>query len=469
MEEGGNIIRIIGGESNHIAKEIDIRATEGSVTFTAAESVKMYSTDGKVIYGDYVSRYDFIPFISLEKNDSIFKITETKQCNNISAVITDTYKAKSEQIIKFRATIAKQDLVSLVFKIEQGNSEAKDPDGNIWVKYTFGNGKSKEDALGLKKYGDTIPLTIMSNCIMIDFYFQDNYTDFFDRAGSVLTKENCGRIAIDKCFCGRDLTIEELKSIVTQLRKKDNIHMETQFSPNRNKLFEDKDGKVIPSDDRGRMPPNGVKVHQQEKSFYDEIGLKIFDLKYLEKIKDGDANFETFTKELNNLFNKYEINTCLRKIHFLGQAYQETLCFRLTYEKDNDSMKNYNGGSDFRGRGLIQVTHNGSYLNYYNYLNKTGEKIIVGNVFYENILKPFCKKLSTEMKYACDSAGWNWKFDGVPSVGKDINLLADKDDVLLVSRAINGNVTTPNGFENRKKYTTLLKTIMKYDECANKK
>jgi hypothetical protein len=36
-------------------------------------------------------------------------------------------------------------------------------------------------------------------------------------------------------------------------------------------------------------------------------------------------------------------------------------------------------------------------------------------------------------------------------------------------RAINGNVKIPNGLEERKKFTKILKDVMKYDECINKK
>ena len=40
---------------------------------------------------------------------------------------------------------------------------------------------------------------------------------------------------------------------------------------------------------------------------------------------------------------------------------------------------------------------------------------------------PFRKKISMEKKLVGDASGWNWKFDGVESVGKNLNLFADKD------------------------------------------
>ena len=170
---------------------------------------------------------------------------------------------------------------------------------------------------------------------------------------------------------------------------------------------------------------------------------------------------------LNNTFSKYNINTCIRKIHFLAQCYHETQRFSLTYEENNSYMKNYKGGEKFRGRGLIQLTHDYSYTDYYNFL--TGKQFkVTDKDFYEKILIPFTKKISTEIAYACDSSGWNWLLGGVPTVGKNINLLADSDDVLKVSRAINGNVTKPNGLEERNLFTKILKEVMNYDTCNKK-
>jgi predicted chitinase len=51
----------------------------------------------------------------------------------------------------------------------------------------------------------------------------------------------------------------------------------------------------------------------------------------------------------------------------------------------------------------------------------------------------------------------------------NINQYADKDDVLTVSREINGYVSVPNGFNDRKLFTEILKKVMKYETCKNKK
>ena len=259
-------------------------------------------------------------------------------------------------------------------------------------------------------------------------------------------------IGNNKCFCNRDLTSSELKDLVIRLRKGE-VYI--------------KNGRLV-RDEKGKPILKNGKKQFRDITQYDMLEDKLFHLALDEKINISEANFETFAKELNAAMKAFEITTCIRKIHFIAQCYHETQRFSLTYEKNNNYMKNYKGGPSFRGRGLIQVTHDYGYTAYYNFLNKTSYKV-TDTKFYKDILLPFTKKLSTELKYACKSAGWNWKYDGVPSVGKDINLLADKDDVLLVSRAINGNVKVPNGLEERKKFTKILKDVMKYNECINKK
>lgn len=252
-----------------------------------------------------------------------------------------------------------------------------------------------------------------------------------------------------KCYCNRDFTVDEFKNIIIELRKKEIVY------------DNGKTVKNIVRDNKGLPILKDGKKQFKERSQYEELGEKLFYLDNPEKIKE--PSFHAFTTALNNTFKKYEINTCIRKIHFLAQCYHETQRFGLSYEKDNSYMKNYEGGPQFRGRGLLQLTHDYSYTDYYNYLSNTKFKV-TDTDFYKNKLIPFTKRISTEIAYACDSSGWNWLLGGVPSVGKNINLLADGDDVLKVSRAINGNVKNPFGLEERKLFTKLMKEIMNYEK-----
>lgn len=243
------------------------------------------------------------------------------------------------------------------------------------------------------------------------------------------------------CFCSRNFSVKEFKNIVVELRKE-----------------------------------NG----------YRKLAEVLFDENRDEKIQN--ATFEDFTKNINAVFSKYEVNTCIRKIHFLAQAFHESLHFRVTYEGLNTVPDNYGGGVDFQGKGIGQLTHDYNYLEYYDYVmgasfykdryqgrNKTGESVtkfanrtndtILLDVIEE--LKIFSKRLSEEMNSACDSAGWYWWHN-------KINEFADKDDIINVSAKINNpsakNTTSSkniNGYKERNKYTNDLKEIMNYEKCIN--
>ncbi|HEX8575927.1 MAG TPA: hypothetical protein VF677_06495, partial [Flavobacterium sp.] len=172
-----------------------------------------------------------------------------------------------------------------------------------------------------------------------------------------------------------------------------------------------------------------------------------------EKINSSEANFESFTSAINKALEDYEINTCIRKIHFLAQAYHETGRFTKTYEEyPKNTVK---GGPFYRGRGLIQLTHDYNYTNLKNKLENKSK------------LEDFVPRVAKEIKLACQAAGYYWK--NIGSNTGNISQYADKDDVLTVSREVNGYVTTPTGYNERVYFTNQLKVIMKYDECENKK
>jgi len=239
------------------------------------------------------------------------------------------------------------------------------------------------------------------------------------------------------CFCNRDMTSGELKNIVIGLRK------EEVFMKN-SKLIRDTKGNAILK--------NGKKQYI-DITMYDQLHEDLFNLDYPEKINPQNANFNSFSNALNKTFKDYDINTCIRKIHFLAQCYHETQRFTITYERNPNS--NVHGGAFYRGRGLIQLTHD------YNYEKlKKALKI-------ESSLDEFVPKVAKEINFACQASGYFWKNIGAKT--GNINQYADKDDVLAVSKEINGYVEVPNGFNDRKLFTNILKKIMNYDQCKNKK
>uniref|UniRef100_UPI002269DE43 hypothetical protein n=1 Tax=unclassified Chryseobacterium TaxID=2593645 RepID=UPI002269DE43 len=204
---------------------------------------------------------------------------------------------------------------------------------------------------------------------------------------------------------------------------------------------------------------------------------------------------KAFTDQMNSMFRKFEINTCKRKIHFIGQMYLETIYFRYTYESRSSVPSNYKGGVPFQGRGMKQITHDFNYLSYYDYVNKTNftsiyekfckrdkegrikegvgecinnsssarEKGLNQN-FYEN-LKIFAKSLSQNLYHSFNSAGW------YSTIRQRKTLIAMdegfSDEVIKkVTKAINGG---DNGLAERINFTKWTKDFFKYDtKCINK-
>jgi predicted chitinase len=294
------------------------------------------------------------------------------------------------------------------------------------------------------------------------------------------------------CYCNRDFTEAEVTNIITQLRKKDDIHQEQQFHNTNNvkdPLYINDKGVLLVKKGKSGYYDLQDKFVQKEEcknykktiSKFDSLGITIFQSKRAEKIQDTDANIATFTKELNKALTAYTINTCIRKIHFLAQCYHESGRFVNTYEGLATVKSNYRGGADFQGRGLKQITHDDNYLEYYDKINgttlfkdkyrfkhKSAEgvtdymKRVAKNGFPEDFLstlKTFAKKLSTELYYACDSAGWFWDRE-------EINKLADQDNVAKITAKINGGDT---GLTERNKYANDLKIIFDYEKCSSKK
>jgi len=160
-------------------------------------------------------------------------------------------------------------------------------------------------------------------------------------------------------------------------------------------------------------------------------------------------NLDKFTPLLHELMPKYGIDTPLRQRHFLAQLLHESGSFRYVreiadgkaYEGRKDLGNTFTGyGTRFRGRGLIQVTGR------YNY-----EKCSTG-IFNDSTVLMCFPEMLEQTRYAVESACWFWKFN-------NINSLADKDDIIAVTKKINGGT---NGLEDRKKYFAGLLDLKDY-------
>ena len=200
-----------------------------------------------------------------------------------------------------------------------------------------------------------------------------------------------------------------------------------------------------------------------------------------EQIKHGYPNskpdvVKALVNSLDTLGEKYGLNTPLRLAHFLAQTAHESGGFRLIEENLNysaDSLNKVfpkyfknagrdaneynrkpekianvvyasrmgNGDTDsgdgykFRGRGLIQLT---GRSNYTNFAKDNGIDVEEAVAYL------------TTPAGAIESAAWFWNKNG-------LNALADKDDVVAVTKRINGGTI---GLEDRKKHTEEFKDIL---------
>ena len=202
------------------------------------------------------------------------------------------------------------------------------------------------------------------------------------------------------CFCHRDFTVDEVKNIIKLMR-------------------------------------------DSEKN----NNYKIFFAKNC-PLSESDKTYERLTEEINKTFRKYEINTCLRKVHFLAQMYLETDRLKTTVEyasgeqynpgRHKDAIKNKNtevgDGPRYKGRGGMQLTWRVNYLRYFEHTRKDV-------AYYSKVISPtetllsmsdrrknFNTLVGESLFLAIDSAGWYWR-NG--SAWGDLNSKADNDDVYL--------------------------------------
>ncbi len=252
------------------------------------------------------------------------------------------------------------------------------------------------------------------------------------------------------CVCNRDFTPAEMLRIIYELRDK------TNFKTHREKFFD------LGSEFMSSLRTNNLSIDKGKVSL--------------------------FTERINSMFFNYRINTCRRKIHSLAQMYVETASFRSTSENISSLCSNYEGGCDFRGRGMKQITHDYNYLKYYDFTtnnnysqvydnlrgSKTGvpvsdyldkedpiTKRTITTLFYNQTLKPFTKRLAQDPFYAFDSAGW---FVSVhrPRVLNAMDNGLSSTDVENVSRLINGGT---NGLADRINRTQILDDF--FSNCNN--
>lgn len=301
----------------------------------------------------------------------------------------------------------------------------------------------------------------------------------------------------DECLCKKSYwTASELNYIVSEVRKNIGWILKSVFDTNNNPIYIDKKNNFHYNVSIEKAKKLGYEKYLVKTPLYylddDEDDRILYDRIFFYEsggynIKPSEANYEKFADNINRIFQIYHINTCLRKIHFLAQTFHESSNFRTTYEKSPKS--NYSGGEFYRGRGIKQITHDYNYLNYYSDLNKTNhfdlyiekrlkekfESVTDFNIRTKNkyisketmnLVNSLAVKVSKEMFYAIDSAGWYWNKN-------NLNKFADLDDFKSISALVNNpsakkdNKSTEdiNGYESRKEFYIILKEIFNYENC----
>ena len=195
----------------------------------------------------------------------------------------------------------------------------------------------------------------------------------------------------------------------------------------------------------GRVDPNGRMMQDLAEGFEGELNLNV-----LMGIMPAanDAKVELYLPYLLTKMEDRAINTPLRQTHFLAQIghesgalrYNEELASGAAYEGRSDLGNTAVGdGRRFKGRGLIQLTGRANYHDY-------GESIDIDLTVDENWLN-----VARDPALAVDAACWFWET-------RELNQLADNDDVVAVTRCINGGT---NGLADRKDYLARARYFLK--------
>jgi len=161
----------------------------------------------------------------------------------------------------------------------------------------------------------------------------------------------------------------------------------------------------------------------------------------------ADAEVAALGPELAKTLARYAINTPLRQAHFLAQVGHESGEFRFrteladgsAYEQRGDLGNTQPGdGPRYKGRGLIQLTGRANYSEYK-----------AANAYGVDVLaKP--EEVAKDSRLCADVAGWFWG-------RKQLNLLADRDDLDGITRRINGGL---NGLPDRRRLYARLRALL---------
>lgn len=158
---------------------------------------------------------------------------------------------------------------------------------------------------------------------------------------------------------------------------------------------------------------------------------------------------DSIISDLEKYFDKYmpiyNVNTYLRVCHFIAQCAHESDSFKTleeyasgsAYEGRKDLGNTQPGdGKRYKGRGIIQLTGRANYRD-------AGRRLGFDLEGKPELAKTGEVSVLTALDY------WNTR---------GLNSFADKDDVLTITKRINGGT---NGLEDRKNYLARAKKVLK--------
>ena len=148
------------------------------------------------------------------------------------------------------------------------------------------------------------------------------------------------------------------------------------------------------------------------------------------------AEVDRYSPGIAACFQRHGLTTPLRQANFLAQIGHESGSLRFSaeiasgaaYERRADLGNTQPGdGPRFKGRGLIQLTGRANYARFGEAIGRKAE------ILADPAL------LATDADLAVEAAGWFWE-------DRKLNALADRDDLRLITRRINGGL---NGLAQR--------------------
>jgi predicted chitinase len=185
----------------------------------------------------------------------------------------------------------------------------------------------------------------------------------------------------------------------------------------------------------GEVSPRASTLVSLCVSLPDELNADLLALLYL---RAPDQAVEEFVGRIAATMAKRGIDTALRRVHFLAQIghesgelqFREEIASGAAYEGRADLGNTQPGdGPRFKGRGLIQLTGRANYEAYGKAIGRKDELLADPGIVAE------------DPELCVDVAGWFWEKHG-------LNTLADRDDLIAVTRRINGGT---RGLEDRRR------------------